>query len=84
MGANTENDEWLVECSDDEKYGPEKNLWEPDPKKIVELYEKLAKGETLTLEWKLPAGGRRSPTPDREESEEVADESKDDAKEDEK
>ncbi|XP_067936566.1 uncharacterized protein [Watersipora subatra] len=44
-------------CSDDELYNPCKlpgDVWEPDPKTIVELYEKLDKEGVLALEWKSP------------------------------
>lgn len=70
MGANNDdNDDWCVECSDEENYGSssnQKGAWEPDPKIIVELYEKLAKGEKLELEWKCP--GRRSPSPEKKDT----------------
>ncbi len=39
-------------------------VWEPDPKDIKEMYEKLAAGEELTFAWSWPRG-RRSPTPER-------------------
>ena len=63
----TVEDDWCVECSDDEKYNPtkiEKGVWEPESEDIKCLYEKLAKGENFTLEWKCH--GRRSPTPERQ------------------
>ena len=51
-----------IECSDDENYGPEKGEWEPAPSDIIELYEQLAKGDALELDWKCP--GRRDPETD--------------------
>ena len=61
-----ESDALYCECSDDEKYNPTQNsspsLWEPSPAQIIELYEKVARGEPLELEWKCP--GRRDPSPE--------------------
>ncbi|CAH1801937.1 unnamed protein product [Owenia fusiformis] len=57
-------DDWRVECSDDDeryKPAPIAGQWEPDPKDILKLYEKLSKGEELTMEWTIPP--RRSPSP---------------------
>ena len=69
MDEKVESDtDWAVECSDDEKYDPvgkKKGVWEPDPKDIKALYERLSNGETLTLEWKCR--GRRSPTAEHKE-----------------
>jgi len=50
-----EDDDWSVPCSDDEKY-------EISPEDMKEMFEKVARNEPLTLEWKCP--GRRSPTPE--------------------
>ena len=69
MGAG--EDEWYVPASDDEGAGDE---WEPEPQHIVEMYNKLAKGESLPLEWTLPIGGRRSPSPAKDETEETMEE----------
>lgn len=42
--------------------------WEPPPAVIKDMYEKLARGEQLVLNWSWPAG-RRSPSPEpREEN----------------
>ena len=64
-------DDWCVECSDEEKYGHE-GIWEPDAKDIVELYQKLAKGESLDIEWKSKGRKPLETTPvksdDREET----------------
>ena len=48
------------------------------------MYNKLAKGESLPLEWCLPVGGRRSPSPDRDEAEESMEEVKEEEKIEEK
>jgi len=52
----SEEEEWSVPCSDDEKY-------EITPTDMKELFEKVARNEPLVLEWKCL--GRRSPTPER-------------------
>ena len=75
MGAA--EDEWHVPPSDEEA-GEE---WEPEPQRIIEMYNKLAKGESLPLQWTLPIGGRRSPSPEPDETEEAMEE---DAKDEEK
>jgi hypothetical protein len=50
---------WCVDCSDDEdKYGANRQ-WEPSPGDIIRLYQSLANGEDLALDWKCP--GRRVP-----------------------
>ena len=69
MGSG--EDEWQVPASDDEGGVGE---WEPEPHYIMEMYNKLAKGESLPLEWSLPIGGRRSPSPDRDDAEETMEE----------
>ena len=51
----TDDEEWSVPCSDDEKY-------EMTPDDMKQLFEKVARNEPLVLEWKCP--GRRSPTPE--------------------
>lgn len=54
-----EQTEWEIPFSDDEIEDPES--WMPQPQEIKQLYELLAKGETLELKWiPLP---RRPPTP---------------------
>lgn len=63
MGASDEAD-WNVPCSDDED-----GTWEPTPEHIKEMYTQLAKGDMLALEWTVPIGGRRCPTPESEEAE---------------
>lgn len=50
-----QEEEWAVECSDEENY----KIGRDD---IIEFYTKIANGEALELEWKCP--GRRSPTPE--------------------
>lgn len=62
-----QEEEWAVECSDEENY----KIGRDD---IIEFYTKIANGEALELEWKCP--GRRSPTPEPntenvEEAEEI-------------
>ncbi|KPP68186.1 PAXIP1-associated glutamate-rich protein 1-like [Scleropages formosus] len=58
-GTKQEEQEWEVPYSDEEMEDP-KN-WTPPPAEIKRLYEILAKGETLQLNWvPLP---RRPPTP---------------------
>jgi len=59
MDVPEENqDDWVAECSDDENY-------KLTPTDIIELYQRIGRGENLELEWKCP--GRRSPTPERNE-----------------
>jgi len=54
-----DSSDWCVECSDDEdKYGSN-GRWEPPPDEIVKLYQALANGDELILDWKCP--GRRLP-----------------------
>lgn len=50
-----QEEEWAVECSDEENY----KIGRDD---IIEFYTRIANGEALELEWKCP--GRRSPTPE--------------------
>ncbi|KAG8232484.1 hypothetical protein J437_LFUL011253 [Ladona fulva] len=74
----TEDNDWRVDCSDDERYeGKIKGSrgWEPSAEEIIRLYETLDKGGTFELEWQCP--GRRAPSPaeadyypDEEESQE--------------
>jgi len=49
------DDDWSVPCSDDEKY-------EISREDMADLFELVAKNESLVLEWICP--GRRSPTPE--------------------
>jgi len=53
-----DEDEWAVECSDEEKYTI-------TPQNMREEFEKIASGQKLNLEWKCEY--RRSPTPERQE-----------------
>jgi hypothetical protein len=53
-----EEEDWCVPCSDEETEDESKKLWEPEPKKIIELYDKLCKDKVIELEWKNP--GRRA------------------------
>ena len=56
-------EEWMVECSDDEKYESHgKNEWALKPGDVLTLIESLeVKNRVLELEWKCP--GRRGPSP---------------------
>ncbi|NP_001313618.1 PAXIP1-associated glutamate-rich protein 1 [Danio rerio] len=56
-----EEEEWMIPYSDEEMEEPQN--WMPPPAEIKRLYELLAKGEELELQWvPLP---RRPPTPPR-------------------
>ncbi len=85
IGPQSDED-FYAECSDEEKYNPsnvEKDAWEPSPEDIKRLYEKLANGEKLEIQWKCK--GRRSPTPERkadpmEAEQEVVEDSKSEEK----
>ncbi|XP_046735447.1 uncharacterized protein LOC124404950 [Diprion similis] len=57
------DEEWSVECSDDEKYeATAANEWTLQPESIMTLIEGLeANHHVLELEWKCP--GRRGPSP---------------------
>ncbi|XP_063988134.1 uncharacterized protein Pa1 [Diachasmimorpha longicaudata] len=57
-------DEWAVECSDDEKYGVEtKECWSLESEDIFVMIESLeCNNQCLELEWKCP--GRRGPSPE--------------------
>ena len=75
--SNSEDKDWFVACSDEEKYtstGSEKGKlkWTPEPEIMIQLFEQIDKGQkegnclyltesNLNLEWKCP--GRRPPTP---------------------
>lgn len=66
-----EEEDWEIPCSDEEIENP-KN-WTPPPAEIKRLYEILAKGEMLELNWiPLP---RRPPTPQQTPSPERDDDS---------
>ncbi|XP_076232561.1 PTIP binding protein Pa1 [Calliopsis andreniformis] len=56
-------EDWTVECSDDEKYEINgKSEWTLKPEDVLTLIEALeAKNRNLELEWKCP--GRRGPSP---------------------
>ncbi|XP_077554636.1 PAXIP1-associated glutamate-rich protein 1-like [Haemaphysalis longicornis] len=70
---DTTEEDWKVDCSDEEKYLPPRDDhggtsdWEPRPEEIVELYTTLAEKGSLELEWRCP--GRRSPSVHSNESE---------------
>lgn len=70
---------WEVPYSDEEMEDP-KN-WMPPPEEIKRLYDLLAKGEALELEW-VPIP-RRPPTPPQTPSPERDGEDSQDAKEEE-
>ena len=84
--AVEEEDDWYAACSDEEKYNPAKRdngTWEPDPKDIVELLSKVARGDATHLQWRCP--GRRSPTPERdEEAMDAKDNTEEESKEEER
>ncbi|UYV71999.1 hypothetical protein LAZ67_9001527, partial [Cordylochernes scorpioides] len=63
-----QNDDWIIECSDDEYASNSKN-WEPSPEEIISLYTELHEKGILELEWKCP--GRRSPSVHSAETESV-------------
>lgn len=56
-------DDWSVECSDDEKYEVDgKNEWNLKPDDILTLIEALeTNNKVLELDWKCP--GKRGPSP---------------------
>lgn len=69
---NAMEEDWKVECSDDEKYLSQRDdhggrSWEPSPEDIIRLYTTLVEKGTLELEWRCP--GRRSPSVHSNESE---------------
>ncbi|KAK6184547.1 hypothetical protein SNE40_006997 [Patella caerulea] len=64
----TEDDDWCIDCSDDEKYNPtqlRKGVWEPKPEDVISLFEKLEKDRFIELRWQCP--GRRPPDADKKE-----------------
>lgn len=68
------DDEWEIPYSDEEMEEP-KN-WMPPPAEIKRLYELLAKGEMLELNYvplpRRPPTPERTPSPDRDDEEEAA------------
>ncbi|KAK3596547.1 hypothetical protein CHS0354_013231 [Potamilus streckersoni] len=65
-----DNDDWYVDCSDDEKYNPTHQplgTWEPAPEDILDLFEKLQKNKVLELHWKCP--GRLPPESENRDEE---------------
>lgn len=66
--------EWELPYSDEEIEDPK--TWMPPPAEIKRLYELLAKGEMLELEFvplpRRPPTPERTPSPDRDEEEEAA------------
>lgn len=78
MQAQQEEEDWEIPYSDDEMEDP-KN-WMPPPEEIKRLYELLAKGQILELNWvPLP---RRPPTPPRTPSPERDGDDSQEAKQD--
>lgn len=67
-------DEWEIQYSDEEMEDP-KN-WMPPPSEIKRLYEILAKGEMLELNFvplpRRPPTPERTPSPERDEEEDAA------------
>lgn len=59
-GESSNNDDWVVECSDDELAGVGDD-WQPPPAELENLYEEICKNGIIHLEWKCP--GRRPPSP---------------------
>lgn len=64
-----DDNNWRVECSDDENYGNYndnyrivngKRIWEPKGEQIAALYAQLEKKGFIELRWQCP--GRRSPS----------------------
>lgn len=66
--------EWELQYSDEEIEDPK--TWMPPPAEIKRLYELLAKGEMLELEFiplpRRPPTPEQTPSPDRDEEEEAA------------
>lgn len=65
----TEEEEWNVECSDEERYegcGDKNTDWTPKPEEIVRLLNVINETGMVELAWKCP--GRRSPSPPTEEA----------------
>ncbi|KAL3858250.1 hypothetical protein ACJMK2_012847 [Sinanodonta woodiana] len=70
MNVIGDDDDWYVDCSDDEKYNPTHQplgTWEPAPEDILDLFEKLQKNKVLELHWKCP--GRLPPESENGEDE---------------
>lgn len=72
--AEEVDDEWEIPYSDEEMEDP-KN-WMPPPAEIKKLYELLAKGEMLELNYvplpRRPPTPERTPSPERDDEEEAA------------
>lgn len=72
--AEVKDDDWEIPYSDEEMEEP-KN-WMPPPAEIKRLYELLAKGEMLELNYvplpRRPPTPERTPSPERDEEEEAA------------
>lgn len=68
------DEDWEIPYSDEEMEDP-KN-WMPPPAEIKRLYELLAKGEVLELNYvplpRRPPTPERTPSPERDEEEEAA------------
>ncbi|KAG9350004.1 hypothetical protein JZ751_026357 [Albula glossodonta] len=71
-GSTIQEDDWEIACSDEEIEDP-KN-WTPPPAEIKRLYEILAKGEALELNWvplpRRPPTPQHTPSPEREDDSE--------------
>lgn len=83
MKQDTDLDgEWELPYSDEEIEDPK--TWMPPPAEIKRLYELLAKGEMLELEFvplpRRPPTPDRTPSPERDEEEEAAKERERDEK----
>ncbi|XP_014255476.1 PAXIP1-associated glutamate-rich protein 1-like [Cimex lectularius] len=72
----SENDDWELACSDEEKYEVKLHgrKWQPPVERIVELFEKLSGSDEglLPISWTCP--GRRPPTPEAKEEDAGQDE----------
>lgn len=55
------DEDFEMECSDEEMRPKGGHEWEPNPEEIVELLGRIEKDKFLELEWTTP--GRRPPTP---------------------
>lgn len=68
------DDEWELAYSDEEMEDPQN--WMPPPAEIKRLYELLAKGEMLEMDFvplpRRPPTPERTPTPERDDEEEAA------------
>lgn len=69
--ATDTDDNWRVNCSDEERFNPAKERgvntpWEPKAEEILRMYTILSEKGVLELEWQCP--GRRSPSVHSNES----------------